>query len=387
MVGDATDASRRVGHALGDALPVEEAGVDHRLLHDRQRGLQAEHAEGGRCPLAVLVLVGVRGVVGGDDVDRPVGQPGAQRGAVCGGAQRRVDLEDRVVGLGELVSEQQVVRAGLRGDVDALALGVAHDLDRPGRGDVAHVQARAHVGGKQAVAGDDRLLGDGRPPGQPEAAGELALVHLGALGQARLLGVLGDDAVERLDVLQRASHQDRVADALAVVGEDPHPGGGVCHRAQLGELLALEADGDGADGVDVAVAGLPAQPPDLLDDARGVGDRLGVGHRVDGGEAAHRGGLGAGLDGLGVLATGLAQVGVQVDEAGEGHETGAVDDLGLGGVEVGADRLHEAAVEQQVGRAAAEDGDGSDQVRAHASFSLSAASALWSEPLAPLRRR
>ena len=103
---------------------------------------------------------------------------------------------------------------------------------------MADVQPRADVGGEQAVAGDDRLLGDRRPAGQAEAAGELALVHLGALGEPRLLGVLGDDAVERLDVLQRPAHQHRVADALAVVGEDPDPGGGVGHRAELGEPLA-----------------------------------------------------------------------------------------------------------------------------------------------------
>ena len=31
----------------------------------------------------------------------------------------------------------------------------------------------------------------------------------------------------------------RVVDAVAVVGEDPDPGSGVGHRAELGELLAL----------------------------------------------------------------------------------------------------------------------------------------------------
>ena len=78
-------------------------------------------------------------------------------------------------------------------------------------------------------------------PAQAEPAGELALVHLRALGQPRLLRVLGDDAVERLDVLQRPAHQHRVGDAVAVVGEDPHPGGGVGHRAELGQPLAARA--------------------------------------------------------------------------------------------------------------------------------------------------
>ena len=185
-------------------------------------------------------------------------------------------------------------------------------------------------------------------PVRPEPAGDLALVHLRALGEPRLLGVLGDDAVEGLDVLQGAAHQQRVGDALAVVGEDPHPRGGVGHRAELGQLLAAQADGDRADRVDVAVAGLAAEAPDLLDDAGGVGDRVGVGHRVHGGEAAERGGPGAGLDGLGVLAAGLAQVGVQVDQAGQRDQPVGVDDRRRpvsGGADLGDRRRREQQVD------------------------------------------
>ena len=133
---------------------------------------------------------------------------------------------------------------------------------------------------------------------------------------------------KRLDVLQRAAHQRRVGDAVPVVGEDPHAGGGVGHGAELGQPLALQADGHRADRDDVDQAGLLAQPPDLLDDAGGVGDRVGVGHGVHGGEPAQRGGPAAGLDGLGVLPAGLAQVGVQVDQAGQRDQPGGVDHLG-----------------------------------------------------------
>ena len=125
-------------------------------------------------------------------------------------------------------------------------------------------------------------------PAQAEHAGQLALVHLRALGQPRLLRVLGDDAVEGLDVLQRPAHQHRVGHAPAVVGEHPHPGRRVGHRAELGQPLPGQPDGDRADRPHVAVARLPAEPPDLLDHAGGVGDRVGVGHRVHGGEAAER---------------------------------------------------------------------------------------------------
>src|SRR3712207_7366540 len=61
-------------------------------------------------PYTTLFRSRVRRVVGGDGVDRAVGQALAERLDVGVGAQRRVDLEHRVVGLGLLVGEQQGVR-------------------------------------------------------------------------------------------------------------------------------------------------------------------------------------------------------------------------------------------------------------------------------------
>ena len=185
--------------------------------------------------------------------------------------------------------------------------------------------------GQQHVAGDDAFLGDGGPAGEAEDGGDLALVHLGAGGEAGFLRVLGDDAVERLDVLERAAHQDGIVDADAVVGEDADVGAGVGHGAELGELLPREPDGDGADRADVHPAGGPAEGEDLFDDAGGVRHRGAVGHRVHGRVAAQGGGAGAGFDGFGVFAAGFAQVGVDVHHAGQRDEAGGVDDCGAVG--------------------------------------------------------
>ena len=363
MPADTTDAGGGGGHAVGDLFPGEQTGLDHGLVDHSESRLQPDHAHRGGGPFGLLGLDRVGGVVGGHDVDGAVGQSLAQRLDVLGGAQRRVDLVDRVVALGQVVGEDQVVGGDLRGDVAAAFLGPPDDVDRALGGDVAHVQTRADVLGEQAVAGDDRLLGDRGPAGQAESVRDAALVHLGALGQARFLGVLGDDAVEGLDVLQRAAHEQRVGDADAVVGEDPDTGGGVGHGADLGEPFAGQADGDRADRAHVAVSGLLAQAPDLLDHAGGVGDGVGVGHGVHGGVAAHRGGAGAGGDGLGVLTAGFAQVGVQVDQAGKGDQTGGVHDLcPVGGRQVGTDRGDLAVLEQQVDRVVTERACAADQV-------------------------
>ncbi len=138
------------------------------------------------------------------------------------------------------------------------------------------------------------------------------------------------------------------------------------HRAELGELLALQADGDGADRLHVAVAGGLTEPPDLLDHAGGVGHREGVGHRVDGGETAPGRGLGTGEDRLGVLAAGLAQVGVQVHQAGQHDQAVGVDVDVRVDLEAGADRLDDTLRDVEVLRGGAvEDPGVADQVADH----------------------
>ena len=79
---------------------------------------------------------------------------------------------------------------------------------------------------------------------------------------------------------------------------------------------------------------------------------------MHGGEAAERRRTAAGLDRLGVLATGLAQVRVQVDEPGQQHEAVGVDldRTGGRGGDPGAGDLGDAAVAQhEVGGVAAQD--------------------------------
>ena len=187
--------------------------------------------------------------------------------------------------------------------------------------------------------------------------------------------MLRHDAVEGLDVLERAAHQHRVGHADAVVGEDAHARGGVGHGTQLGETLALQPDGDGADGLDVAESALSAEPPDLLDDPRGVGDRRGVRHRVHAGEPAAGCGLRAGEHRLCVLAARLAQVGVQVDETGQRHEAVGVDDRDvLVDLQACTDLDDHAVAQQQVGGVAAERSRVAEEVGGHAvpSFEASA---------------
>ena len=111
-------------------------------------------------------------MVGADAVDRAIGQPRAHRLDVLCATQRWIHLVERVVGGCELLGEKQMVRRGLRRDVNALCLPPTHEVNRTGGGEVAHVQARADVLGEQDIASDNRLFGDGWPTGQAKLTGE-----------------------------------------------------------------------------------------------------------------------------------------------------------------------------------------------------------------------
>ena len=102
-------------------------------------------------------------------------------------------------------------------------------------------------------------------------------------------------------------------------------------------------------GLHGGVAGRSAEASLLLDDAGGVGDRERVRHREDGREPAGRGGLRAGEHGLALLVARLAQVGVQVDEAGQGDEPVGVDDRRARGIRDATDLGDDAVGEEQVG--------------------------------------
>ena len=302
-------------------------------------------------------------VIGADAVDRAVGQTLAHCLDVLGTAQRRIHLVERVVGGGQLLGEEQVVRRGLGRDIHSLCLTPAQEVNRTRGREVTHVEARADVLGKQDVAGDDRLFGDGRPTGQTELAGQRRLVHLSALGKGRILAVLGDHAAEALDVFEGAAHEDGIGHALAVVGEDANLRARTGHRTEGGELLTFQALGDGTDGTYLDPVGLLAQAQHLVDDGCRVLRGRRVGHCVDSGVAADCSRTCAGEDGLGVLPAGLAQVGVDVNEAGQGDKALSVDNARVthGVAGVGTDRDDGATGQRNVGGLAAEQRGAGDQ--------------------------
>jgi len=88
----------------------------------------------------------------------------------------------------------------------------------------------------------------------------------------------------------------------------------VRHRTELGHLLAEQSGRDSANGPNIDKTTSLAKAPHLLDNAGSVSDRVGIRHGMNAGEASERSRARTCLDGLGILAAGLAQVRMQVDE-------------------------------------------------------------------------
>ena len=119
---------------MRSATPAQSSRpeLDHHLDHDGERLLEPNHAGQGDVEGVVLVLPGVRGVVGADHVDGAVSQGGADGVDVLVGAQWRVHLEGGVETLHLAGAQIQVVRRHLGGHRDAARLRPADHLDTLG---------------------------------------------------------------------------------------------------------------------------------------------------------------------------------------------------------------------------------------------------------------
>ena len=150
----------------------------------------------------------------------------------------------------------------------------------------------------------------------------------GAL-QRVVLGVHRDEAVGDLGVLQRAAQQLSVFHGHAVVAEAHGADAG--ELVHLGEPLAGQADAHGGEEAGRHARFGARLAGEALEHGRRVDHGVGVGHAEDGDVAAGRGRRRGRDEVFFVFAARRAQVGVQVDEAGQQQLALAVDDAHAGG--------------------------------------------------------
>ena len=285
-------------------------------------------------------------VVGGERVDRPVGERRAQRLDVTRVSQRRRHLGVRAVARHRLLGEEEMMRRHLGGDREPAGLRVAQQCDRAGRAHVRDVQTAARQVRERDVARHHHLLGGGRDAVQAETQRGHTLVHDPAGGEVPVLLVHDDRQAEHRRVLERPPHETGVHDGTAVVGHghDARP----VHLPDLGEPLALHAGRQRTDRVDARSARHPRPLQDELRHRRAVVHRVGVGHARQRGEAARERGRHAGRDRLFVFVARLAEVHVHVDQTGKHEEPAGIHDrVALGAACPRTEHAHELVVLDQ----------------------------------------
>ncbi len=203
-------------------------------------------------------------------------------------------------------------------------------------------------------------------------------------------GLQPDTEAEGRRVLQRAHQHGGVDHRHVGLGE-----GDAAGLEQLGHLrqaLAFQAEGEGADRIDVGAVQLLGAIAQHLDQAGLVQRRIGVGGNRQAGDTARHCRIHLGLQRGAVFEAGLAQARGEVDEAGRHHQAGGVDgalgdeavgcaaeadDLAFGDIDV----LHAIDVVGRVDHATV-----GNQDLLHAPF-LSCCPACSSPPCAPRCRR
>ncbi len=257
-------------------------------------------------------------MVGGDHVDRAVGDAFQQRVPVGGVPQRRVHLEPPVL-LQVGVGQKQVVGRGLAGHVHALGLRPADQRHALLRGYVAYVVGAAGLPGQPQVALDRppfALRADARVAVGP---GVGAVVDVPAPQQGIVLAVRRDQFAQRFRLAHRRAHHVRALHAAPVVGE----GDDVRRqRVHVGKLAPGLVHGDRAVGIH-ADAGVPGDDVQLDAEVFGaVRHGVQIRHRAHGGITAAGGRQRAGADGFLIRKTRLAQVHVNICETGQYGQTG-----------------------------------------------------------------
>ncbi len=163
---------------------------------------------------------------------------------------------------------------------------------------------------------------------QAEADGARAFAHNAAGEERGILAVVNHRQIERIAVVHDLAHQARGGYGLAVVADGDDSG--IFHRGDFGKGFAFAAYGGRADRPDVHGSGSGGAFDDGARDGGVVVHGLSIRHAADGCESAASGRTRAGFDGFGHFLAGLAQVAVEIDEAGRDDEAGGIEDFGVG---------------------------------------------------------
>ena len=246
-----------------------------------------------------------------------------QGGPIQRAAQRRVHLEIRVERFYLLVGQRKVMRRRLGGYVDAVVFRARNQTHRFRGTDVLDVKRASGLPRQFNVAPHHQGLGIRGDAGKtkPLRGGRVddprrRLPHHFAMRK--------DGPLENPCALHGPAHHVLPMHGRAVIAESH--GAGLCQQRQVAQFLRPPAARYRGDRIEPRGMDLARPAHDVFHRLRGVCRRVRVRHRGHSGEPARKRGTQAGLDGLVLIPSRLAQVHVHVYEPGHEHHPSHVHD-------------------------------------------------------------
>ena len=185
----------------------------------RERGFKSGDAERRALEFHLLFVGGVGSVIGGDGVDRAVGERGQDGFAIGGRAQRRIHLEIAVVVAHVLVAQREMVGSHFKRDARLGALAAAHTFQRIGCGKMSNVQASvgmciASCTSRSTIEASAAAV----MPRNPRR-NERAPACMEQFSSSCVFGMLHDGKIQLSAQSQRLAHDAVVENGLAIVGD------------------------------------------------------------------------------------------------------------------------------------------------------------------------
>lgn len=312
-----------VATGFDEFFPGDQAGFDEVVVECREECVEHAHSVGGGAEVLLFFKVGDGGVVGDDAVDGAVIKGGDEVEVVFFVAQGGCCFEGGVVVADVFVGEEEVVQGDFGAQTGVLLFPLPDDVRRDSGGDGLDMEGVFRVGGEadDGVGADFfSAWGDRR---QAEEVGGLAWVH-GCVGrEGREVTADGEGHSERAGILHGPVKEEEVFRSFIGVGQESDT---VASEGVVGDLFpAFHAFGDAACGDDFEDAVFFTYFSEEFDAGGAVEGGRGVGHGLNAGDAALKGRFGGGGDAFTRFVAGLAEVRVEVEEAGKDERAGGVD--------------------------------------------------------------
>lgn len=324
--GDIQEAGRSGCEAFHEERQITEFGVVKDLKGSGEGGFHSNDSKWGGIKFGILLVGGMRGVIGSDNIQTSIKDPIDDGLAIRLGTQGRVHFEIGIEILAGGVCEEKVMGSGLAGDADTAFAGAPNDIDAIGGRYMLVVNVGVQGFGKDHVTPDDDIFGGGGPALETEAKGPFAFMHDRALSHAGVLAMVHDEEIEHAGVFDGPPHDFVVLNAFAIVGD--------CDNALIGkgtdrrERFAVHSHREAAGGQDIHERGVFNGVADSADRSWIVGDGTGIGHTDNGGKSTRCRGAGSRADVLLVGLTGFPQMHVNIDQSGTDHLSGNVQNSG-----------------------------------------------------------